>query len=262
MTDPASESVTELSQPPRPRRPRRQKIAVTIAQQIVAEIARRRYPPGTKLPGEREMLAQYEVGRGTLRESLRFLEMNGVLTVKPGPGGGPVVAEPDAHDLASTLGLFLELKGTSFGAILELRETLEPSIAGLAAAAKNKQAIARIAESVESMRVNIDDTERFLQANEAFHDRVATASGNPILALLLGSLDHITDGTRLGINFPLERRQAVLTAHRAIYDAIAAGDVEAASTQMRKHVRQFRRYTEQHYPGAADSPLRWSDIAP
>jgi GntR family transcriptional repressor for pyruvate dehydrogenase complex len=111
------------------RMPRRQKIAMTIAQAIVSEISKNRYPPGTKLPTERDMLERYQAGRGTLRESLRFLEMNGVITVKPGPGGGPVVAEPNSRDLASTLGLFLELNGTSFGSVLEVREVLEPAIA-------------------------------------------------------------------------------------------------------------------------------------
>jgi GntR family transcriptional repressor for pyruvate dehydrogenase complex len=248
--------------PRRIKKPRRQKIAMTVAQQIVEEIATRGYPPGTKLPGEREMLLQYEVGRGTLRESLRFLEMNGVLTVKPGPGGGPVVAEPDAHDLASTLGLFLELKGTSFGSIIELRELLEPAIAKLAASRKDKKTFALIKASNERMAENIDDLDLFLEENEQFHHLVASAAGNPVFTLLIGSLDHITDGSRLGIDFPVRRRQAVLTAHRAIYDALVAGDPDQAATSMAKHVRAFRRYTADNYPTAAASRLRWSDIAP
>lgn len=242
--------------------PRRPKMAVSIAQAIVSEISHNGYPPGTKLPPEKEMLEQYQAGRGTLRESLRFLEMNGVITVKPGPGGGPVVAEPDERDLASTLGLFLELNKTSFGSILEVREVLEPGIARLAARCQDTEVIEAIGASVKSMDENIDDIDTFLAENDRFHHLVAVAARNPIFALLIGSLDHITDGTRIGIDFPVRRRKAVLTAHQRIYEAIAAGDADGAHEAMEAHVNAFTRYTQKHYPHAADRVLRWADLAP
>ena len=244
------------------RSPRRQKTAMAVAQRIVEEISRHRYVPGTKLPAEREMLAQYEVGRGTLRESLRFLEMNGVLTVKPGPGGGPVVAVPDSRDLASTLGLFLELHGTRFGAILDVREVLEPALAGMAASLRDESSVASIGASVESMAANLHDLDRFLEENDRFHELVATAAANPVFTLLTGSLDRIIDGSRLGADYPPRRRQAVLTAHRSILAAIAEGDAEKARAGMSRHMQAFRRYTDKHSPQAASSVLRWSDIAP
>ena len=244
------------------RRPRRPKIAMAVAQQIVEEISRNQSPPGTKLLGEKDMLTLYGVGRGTLREALRFLEMNGVLTVKPGPGGGPVVAEPDAHDLAGTLGLFLELNGTSFGAILEVRVVLEPAIAGMAAKSASKEVVAQIRASVDRMEANLEDLDVFLEENERFHHHVGEGSANPVFMLLIGSLDRITDGSRLGISVPIERRRAVLKAHRDIANAIEKSDVEAATASMAKHVGAFRRYTLENYPGAIDALLRWGDIAP
>jgi GntR family transcriptional regulator, transcriptional repressor for pyruvate dehydrogenase complex len=260
MMDSSAEPLAEYRG--RTRSPRRQKTAVAVAQRIVEEISRHQYPPGTKLPAEREMLAQYEVGRGTLRESLRFLEMNGVLTVKPGPGGGPIVSAPNAHDLASTLGLFLELHGTRFGAILDVREVLEPALAGMAASRRDESVIGRIGASVDLMAAHLDNLDLFLEENERFHELVAAAAGNPVFTLLTGSLDRITDGSRLGIDYPVRRRQAVLTAHQAIYQALATGDADAARQEMERHMRAFRRYTDKYYPQAAGSVLRWSDIAP
>lgn len=247
---------------PRLRSNRRTKMAMTVAQRIVEEISRRQYRPGTKLPAEREMLAKYEVGRGTLRESLRFLEMNGVITVKPGPGGGPVVAQADAHDLAGTLGLFLELHRTPFGAILEVRETLEPAIARLAAERVTDEQLQLIAESVEEMARDLDDEDLFLKQNEHFHTLVAQAAGNPVFSMLIESLNLITDGTRIGVGFPLERRRHVLKAHRVILDAVVSRDPDAAAQAMGAHVHAFRRYTDRHFPNAASRPLRWVDIAP
>jgi GntR family transcriptional regulator, transcriptional repressor for pyruvate dehydrogenase complex len=260
MTDSSAEPIVSYRRAARS--PRRQKTAMAVAQRIVDEISRHRYAPGTKLPAEREMLVQYEVGRGTLRESLRFLEMNGVLTVKPGPGGGPVVAAPDSYDLASTLGLFLELHGTRFSAILEVREVLEPALAGMAASLRDPGVTAGIGASVEAMAANLQDLDLFLAENERFHELIAAAAANPVFTLLTGSLDRIIDGSRLGIQYPLGRRQAVLTAHRAIYVAVAEGDAQKARDEMMRHLQGFRRYTDTYYPQAASSVLRWGDIAP
>ena len=261
MKELSSEAAVEFPAT-RSRPPRRSKTAVIVAQQLVQEISTHAYAPGTKLAPEREMLAKYEVGRGTLRESLRFLEMNGVITVKPGPGGGPIVATPDAHDLASTLGLFLELQGTTFGSILEVREVLEPAIAALAASRHDDAIIDALGRSVESMAEHLEDAELFLRENERFHHLVAVGAGNPVFALLIGSLDYIADGSRLGVDFPLARRKAVVKAHQTIYEAVKSGDAAMANSEMARHVEAFRRYTEKHHAGAAASVLRWRDIAP
>ena len=66
------------------------KAAMLVAQRIVRDIVRGGLRPGDVLPPERAMLATYETGRGTLREALRLLEFQGVITLRPGPRGGPV----------------------------------------------------------------------------------------------------------------------------------------------------------------------------
>ena len=91
-----------------PRSNRPQKTAMIVAKRIVADIAGEGVSVGTRLPPEKAMLDQYQVGRGTLRESLRYLELSGVLSLKPGPGGGPTVERPDASHLMDTLGLLLQ----------------------------------------------------------------------------------------------------------------------------------------------------------
>ena len=87
---------------------RPKKTALILAQRIVRDIHRLRLEPGDKLPAEKLMMEQYDAGRGTLRESLRYLELQGVLSFKPGPGGGPVVEKPGAESLAATLALLLQ----------------------------------------------------------------------------------------------------------------------------------------------------------
>ncbi len=244
------------------RRPvRTRKTALLVAQRIVDEITNDGLHPGSMLPPEKEMLDRYEVGRGTLRESLRFLEMNGVITIKPGPGGGPTVCEPDSRDLAGALGLFLQLHGTPFSAIVEVRQLIEPAIAAAAASKMTSAHAERLRASVEAMEANIDSEREFLEENERFHELVAWASDNAMFASLISSLHWITDGAFLGVDYPERRREAVLAAHRRIYEALASGDAERARVTMGQHIDEFAHYLERYYPAVFTSPLSWTDIA-
>lgn len=246
----------------RSRTVRSRKVAVSIAQSIVDEITDRGHAPGTRLATERDMLERYNVGRGTLRESIRFLELNGIVTLKAGPGGGPIVATPDAHDMAGILGLFLQLHPTTFAAIIQAREVLEPAIARLAASATpSTDTRERITSSVEQMRRYLDDEENFVIENDRFHEAIAEASGNAFFAILIASLHQITDGMPLGVSYPLSRRKAVLKAHEAIHDAIVNEDPDAAELAMQRHIHEFRSYVEKTFPLAFTRTLRWSHIA-
>jgi DNA-binding FadR family transcriptional regulator len=252
-----------------PRVPRRrpdgrrpQKVSLAIAQRIVDDVSLDHLGPGTKLAGERDMMSRFGTGRGTLRESLRFLEMTGVLTVKAGPHGGPIVSEPDAADLAGVLGVFMQMRGLPFKALVSAREILEPELAALAAESGTPEVVAEIGDTIEGMGSFLDDEENFLAENDRFHSAVATASGNDLFALLITSLHLITDGTPLGIGYPRSRRNAVLQAHQAVYEAIQAADAEGARWAMRRHMREFRRYVESRYPEVYERVIRWRDIAP
>jgi DNA-binding FadR family transcriptional regulator len=247
---------------PRVRPPKTRKTAMVVAQRIVDQLSRGGFPAGTQLPAEKDMLVEYGVGRGTLRESLRFLEMNGVITIKPGPGGGPVVCDPDSRYLAGSLGLFLQLYGAPFRQIVEVRQTLEPMIAGYAAEHVSAAHLDRLRSSVETMEANIGDEERFLDENENFHELVAWASGNAMFGMLISSLHWITDGSVLGVDYPEKRQKAILAAHRRIYEAIASGDPVVARQTMHEHVTEFANYLERYYPAVCDARLRWSEIAP
>ena len=247
----------------RPARPARaRKAAVAIAQSIVDEITDRGHPPGTKLPAEHEMVSRFGVGRATLRESLRFLELNGIIMLKPGPSGGPIVMAPDARNLAGILGLFLQLHPTPFSVVVEAREILEPITARMAAGRVGQETLRVLQSSIEGMVRYIDDEEAFLIENERFHEAVATASGNTLFSLLISSMHLITDGMQIGVTYPLKRRRAVLKAHEAIYDAIAAGDPNAAEESMRQHMGEFRRYVERNFASVYEKRLRWGDVAP
>src|ERR1700677_3831179 len=99
----------------------------------MSDVARRGLKPGDFLPAERSMVETYGVGRGTLREALRLLEFQGVISLKPGPGGGPILQDPSGTHLASTVVLLLQMKQAPFRAVVEVRSAVEPMISRLAA---------------------------------------------------------------------------------------------------------------------------------
>lgn len=233
------------------------KTAMLVAQRIVADINERGNTVGDRLPPERVMLEKYDVGRGTLRESLRFLELQGVITLKPGPGGGPVVQQPDATSLATSLTLLLQFANAPFRTIAEARLGLEPMMAQLAAERMDDLAIATLRDSVDTMQQNLNNQAVFLEENKRFHDVIAQGSGNAMFGYLVDALLGILDGSAIGIDYPEVRRSAVHQAHLRICEIIEGRDPAAASEAMHDHIVQYVRYAERKFPEVLDAPIVW-----
>src|SRR5215204_5074996 len=99
--DPSEEPSTTPSDRMSGRQGRRvDKVSEVVAREILSEITEQDLQPGAKLGPESEMLERYDIGRSSLREALRILEVYGVITIKPGPGGGPVVRRLSSRDFA------------------------------------------------------------------------------------------------------------------------------------------------------------------
>jgi GntR family transcriptional regulator, transcriptional repressor for pyruvate dehydrogenase complex len=252
---------TQSAPPANLSKDRPQKTAMIIAQRIVSEITADGLVPGSMLPPERVMLEDYGVGRGTLREALRFLEFQGVVAMKPGPGGGPVVRQPDASYLGNTLVLLLQFSAAPFRAIAEARVAVEPMIAYLAAHHITDEALERLARSVEIMQANLVNRTVFLKENERFHDVIAWSSNNALFGYLVDSMLGILDGTVLGIDYPLHRRKAIVLAHQQILATLQARDPEAAEESMRAHIQAYVKYAEKKYPDILDQKISWDQIS-
>lgn len=238
-----------------PMRP--QKTAMLLAQRIVADINRRGNTVGDRLPPERIMLEEYDVGRGTLRESLRFLELQGVIALKPGPGGGPVVQKPDSTALATSLTLLLQFANAPFRTIAEARGGLEPMMAQLAAGRMSDEQLADLKASVDTMYDHLGNQAIFLEENKRFHDVIAHGSGNAMFGHLVDALLGILDGSAIGIDYPEVRRVAVHKAHLNIYEAIAAKDPAQSAAAMQDHIDQYLKYAEKKFPDVLAAPIVW-----
>jgi DNA-binding FadR family transcriptional regulator len=233
------------------------KTAMLVAQRIVRDVVRSRMSPGELLPPERVMLEKYATGRGTLREALRLLEFQGVISLKPGPGGGPVLQNPTAFHLASTLMLLMQLNHASYHVIVEVRNAIEPVISELAAEQISEASLAELGQTIDQMRSEIGDRDSFLEANKRFHDIIAWSSGNVLFAYIIDSLLGILDGTVLGIDYPSHRRIAIMKAHEEIYQALVSRDPQASRERMRQHIEEYTRYAKKKFPSVLDETITW-----
>ena len=243
-----------------PRPPgRRAKAATVLAKHIVREIQQRNLQPGEKLLSEQKMVDRYGVARGSLREALRYLELQGVLRIKPGPGGGPVIETPNGRHFASTLALVLQFVGARFRTIVETRWVVEPGIAALAAERATAQDLAALRACLASMRAHLHDAARFQEENRRLHDLIAFASGNAVFRFLLPALHWISDGA--GVTYSDRERRRILRGMRRVLAAIAARDRSAASGSMRRFFAASLAHLERAHPDVMARPVAWSSSA-
>ena len=237
-----------------------QKKSALVAQQIVNEITTHQLKPGDRLAAEAEMCAAYGVGRSTVREALRLLESQGVVTIKTGPGGGPVLAEFDAGFLAANIALHLQLTGATFRDVMHARLVMEPAIAGAAAEHGDPK-------TVEALRAVLDETHRpdsdstsLVGGSANFHDIVAAGSGNPFFEYLMLAFHRITEPFAQRLPYEGARRKKLVNDHEEITDAIAAGDRDRAITAMRADILEAVRHAEKVAPQLLDERIDWGRV--
>lgn len=232
------------------------KTSVRLARELANYISDNSIPDGTKLPTEVEMARTFGVGRTTLREALRLLEMRGVITIRVGRGGGPVVRQPQTTDLAEGLALVLQFQKATLADVVDARLILEPTAAREAATRVTPELLESLRETVDTMLAQ-PDGRVFGRENARFHSLIADTLGNPVISVYIDCLKHVHDGRPLGIEYAPKHVQAVSRAHLAVIEALEAKDPDQAEAAMRKHLEDTRGYWSRKYADIYRRPLRW-----
>ena len=233
-----------------------ERAAIRIARKLASEIRGRRLGPGAKLDAEHRMVEDLGVARATVREALRFLELQGALRIKAGPGGGPVVSVPGAEHLASVLSLHLQFAGASFRSVVDARCSIYPVLAAEAAERASREDVLALQGSIARMHAGVADPDLFTDEARRFMSLVATASRNPVLALLVNALHRMSEG--IGEWDERERRSALRSYEKAAL-AIERGEPEEARSIMAKSLAAALRYWERRAPDELKQPVAWMD---
>jgi len=228
---------------------------ITLADYLREEILNGSIPAGASLPNERELGGQAGVSRGSVREALRILEVEGLVSTKPGRNGGSTTQRPSPDGISRTLGTFVRGQQIPFEAVLEAREAMEPALAGLAALHRSKEDLAELAAATADLVDAGADRDMFVAANSRWHWAVAQASHNPLLIAIVAAIWDLVHRSNVARVVSAEVRGAVLQTHAAIEAAINAGDAEAAQRRMLRHVQSYRKTVGRLHRKARGQPL-------
>jgi GntR family transcriptional regulator, transcriptional repressor for pyruvate dehydrogenase complex len=214
---------------------RQLKTSERVAYELVRGIVTTGLHVGDRLPDEATMLSQHRVSRESLREALRLLEVQGLITIHRGPGGGPRVAGVDPAHLARSASLYFHLSGATYDEVLETWLTIEPAVAEKVAGLPDR---ARVRETLEPF-IDEDRTAaepHGLATTTGFHATLAELGGNRVLGLVQQAVAHIVvDHVMLALD-PVQDAETIERHHRALAVAIAAGHTHKARTLMAEHV--------------------------
>lgn len=216
------------------------KAAFLVAQQIVHEVVKDKLQPGEILPVERVMLQRYHVGRSTLREALRLLEVHGLIMLVPGPRQGPVLCDPDATHLIDTLELLMGMTRTPFDMVTDMRLSIEPMVSGMAAQRIGDELLGDLAASVDQMRERLGETAPFFASGQRFHGLIASSTGNILLRYIVDSL--VGMEMSVAARYDLQQQGLVVDAHEKILDALAAGDPSSSRSRMHAHLEECKDF--------------------
>jgi len=252
--DPNSKSALTLGASRRVR-----KTSELVAEDLVQYIIREELAEGTKLQPEAEMADSLGIGRTTLREALRLLESRGLLTIRAGPGGGPIVRYPTPANLGEGLALNLQFESVTGSDLINARIALEGAVAQAAARVATTDDIAQLRRAHEDVFEVLDNESDFLELNRRFHEALTQCSGNGVLEMYVDALLTIGDGHALGATYDKSARLGVHAAHTRILNAVESRDPEAAEAAMRQHLREAENYWKHNSPQLLSQAISWSD---
>jgi GntR family transcriptional repressor for pyruvate dehydrogenase complex len=202
---------------------------------------------GSELPKQDELVAEFGVSYPSVREGLRILETEGLITIRRGNVGGAVVHAPDEGTAGYTLGLTLQALRVNVPDLANALAELEP-LAARACAARPDRAevvVPRLEELVAISEDHLTDDIEFTRIARDFHDAIVSFHQNATLRLVIGSLTSLwsvqeeqwAETAAPSGSYPAagERRDVIVT-HRRMIELIAAGDGDAVARLAGSHL--------------------------
>jgi GntR family transcriptional repressor for pyruvate dehydrogenase complex len=228
----------------RAQRARRREKPEQIADELRRLIIAGELDEGDSLGHEPELIERFGVSRPSLREALRILEAEGLISVVRGVLGGVVVHRPDQRLTARTAALVLQTRNVSLADVFDARTIIEPAAVRLVASGRGRRGSARrLRELIAEQEEVIDDPEAFGRANARFHEELVAMAGNQTLTIVAEMLNEVvaravtavSQSDADGDESTATRRRGVRSQER-LAALVEAGEADAAEEHWRTHM--------------------------
>ncbi|GAA2454507.1 transcriptional regulator GlcC [Actinomadura vinacea] len=222
---------------------RRLKTSETVARDIVHDMVEEGLRTGDRMPSETAMLERYGVSRESLREGLRLLEVQGLITIRRGPGGGPVVGQIDPANLGRTATLYYHLAGATYHELFDAWVLMDSMLAELAARNADRATARKALEPfLEATATRDDDPTAFFEAHAHFHSAIAGLAGNRVLELTFQTPGLIVSHHVMVTADPRDLAEVLDHDHAMVAKAIMSGHPRKAGNEMAAHIRNVTGY--------------------
>jgi GntR family transcriptional repressor for pyruvate dehydrogenase complex len=201
---------------------------------IKAMILNGELAPHQRLPSEKELAEALGVSRPTIREAVRGLMTLNIVESRHGDGTYVTSLEPRL--LAAPIDFLLRVEEQSLTALTEARIVLESGMAEFAAAKATPEHLKRLSTLVTTYGKSIDDVERCIELDRAFHEELANAADSPILSSMLSTVTALSAQSRTRTAQSRRMRVTSHSDHEAIAAAVAAHDPVVARAAMQTHL--------------------------
>lgn len=218
------------------------KVSQNIVNQIRKAIFEGILKPGDKLPSDKELIDNFGVSKGSLREALRSLEVLGLLEIRKGALGGAFVTEVDTENAKKGISNFFVSRDLSLRNLFDVRLILEPHIAENAASTITGDDLQRLKQILQETHdaLQNDLPLNYRKKEVAFHLIIANATQNPLLIFLLDFVENLLLDAKEILSPGRDFSKRVLEAHERIYKALVARNANQARNAIIRDIKEVQ----------------------
>jgi DNA-binding FadR family transcriptional regulator len=210
-----------------------EEVSIEIKKMIIKGV----FKAGDRLPSENELSRQFSVGRQTVREAMRLLELSGFLTVQRGGSGGPVIRNTILDTLTRSFIDAIQMRSVSVQELTEARLGIETLALQYVMKNGDEGLIAALRENIRAAKEKIRNKVQAFDKNIYFHVLLAKASKNQVVVIMVEAIMALVADFLSRIPQTLEISRRVCEEHEAILDAVAERNEERVLTLMKAHLK-------------------------
>lgn len=218
----------------------RQKLSDQVFDRLKEMIVSGELVAGDAMPSERDLMERYDVGRPAVREALQTLATKGLITISHGERSrvnrlNATIAFDQVDEVAKML---LSSEPSNVEHLKELRKILENGTVQIAGSLCTPEDSVELRTLVEKQRDHIGDNERFIEADIAFHARIAKITGNPLLQAVTQAMLSWLREYYTPLLYWSGHEETTLQEHSKIVDLLESNDSDAAAQLMTDHLNR------------------------